>query len=134
MSDVIAVEGIGEVYGKKLKDAGIATTRDLLEQGATRAGRERIEKATGISGSLILRWVNHVDLFRVKGVEAQYSELLEASGVDSVPELSHRVAANLLAKLVEVNEARHLVHHLPSDRQVGAWIEEAKGLSRVVTH
>ena len=134
MSDVIAVEGIGEVYGKKLKDAGIATSKALLEQGASRSGRKKIEDTTGISGALVLRWVNHVDLFRIKGVQKQYAELLEAAGVDSVPELSHRVAENLRARMVEVNEAKHLVRKLPGEKQVAGWIEQARSLPKIVTH
>jgi predicted flap endonuclease-1-like 5' DNA nuclease len=134
MSDVIKVEGIGEVYAGKLKAVGVETDHHLLERGASRDGRGKLAAEAGISEALILRWVNHVDLFRIKGVEAQYAELLEASGVDSVPELAQRVAANLHPKLVEVNTARHLVGHLPSEGQVAAWIAEAKTLPRVVTH
>ena len=134
MSDVIDVEGIGEVYAQKLKDAGIATTEALLEQGSSRDGRRSIAEKSGISESLVLRWVNHVDLFRIKGVEAQYAELLEASGVDSVPELAHRDPANLHPKLVEVNDQRRLVRQLPSPQQVAGWVEHAKTLPRVVTH
>jgi predicted flap endonuclease-1-like 5' DNA nuclease len=134
MSDVIEVEGIGDVYAQKLKEAGIATTDALLEQGATRAGREKISETTGISGSLILRWVNHVDLFRIKGVQAQYSELLEAAGVDSVPELARRDPTHLLPKLVEVNEEKKLVRKLPTADQVADWITQSKTLPRVVTH
>jgi predicted flap endonuclease-1-like 5' DNA nuclease len=134
MSDVIDVEGIGEVYAQKLKDVGIATTEALLEQGSSREGRKSIAEKSGISESLVLRWVNHVDLFRIKGVEAQYAELLEASGVDSVPELAQRDPANLHPKLVAVNDQRHLVRQLPSPQQVAAWVEHAKTLPRVVTH
>ncbi len=134
MANVIAVEGIGEVYGKKLKEAGIPTSGKLLELGSSRSGRQKIEETTGISGSLVLRWVNHVDLFRIRGVQKQYAELLEASGVDSVPELSHRVAENLFAKMTEVNAEKHLVRKLPSAKQVAGWIEQAKALPRIVTH
>jgi len=134
MSDVIEVEGIGDVYAQKLKEAGIATTDALLEQGATRAGREKISETTGISGSLILRWVNHVDLFRIKGVQAQYSELLEVAGVDSVPELARRDPTHLFPKLVEVNEEKNLVRKLPTADQVADWITQSKTLPRVVTH
>jgi predicted flap endonuclease-1-like 5' DNA nuclease len=134
MSDVIRIEGIGEVYAGKLKAVGVETDRHLLERGATRAGRDKLAAEAGISEALILRWVNHVDLFRITGVEAQYAELLEASGVDSVPELAQRVAAHLHAKLVEVNTKRPLVGHLPSEGQVAGWIAEAKTLPRVVTH
>jgi predicted flap endonuclease-1-like 5' DNA nuclease len=134
MADVIAVEGIGEVYGKKLKEAGIPTSGKLLAQGSSRSGRQKIEETTGISGSLVLRWVNHVDLFRIKGVQKQYAELLEAAGVDSVPELSHRVPANLFAKMKEVNAEKHLVRKLPGPKQVAGWIEQAKSLPKLVTH
>ncbi len=134
MSSVIAVEGIGEVYGKKLKDVGIGGVKSLLARGATRAGRQKIEQETGISGALILRWVNHVDLFRIKGVKTQYAELLEAAGVDSIPELSKRVPANLHAKMVEVNAAKKLVRKLPTAAQCANWVEQAKALPRVVTH
>ena len=134
MSQIIEVEGIGEVYGGKLKEAGIATSEALLKEGASRAGRKKIEDATGIGGALILRWVNHVDLFRIKGVQGHYAELLEAAGVDSIPELSHRVPAHLHAKIVEVNAAKSLVGKLPTEDQIAGWIEQAKALPRIVTH
>ncbi len=98
MSAIIDVEGIGEVYADKLKEAGIATTGALLKEGATPAGRKKIEKATGIGHKLILRWTNHVDLYRIKGVQKQYAELLEASGVDSIPELAQRDPTHLLPR------------------------------------
>ena len=134
MSDVSTVEGIGEVYSQKLKDAGIATTQDLLDQGAARDGRRKISERSGIGESQILRWVNHVDLFRIKGIEKQYAELLEASGVDSVPELAQRDPASLSPKLAEVNDQKHLVRRLPTEVQVTDWISQAKQLPRIVTH
>jgi predicted flap endonuclease-1-like 5' DNA nuclease len=134
MSAIISIEGIGEVYAEKLKAAGIATTEALLEQGATRDGRAKLAETTGISGTLILRWVNHADLFRINGVEAQYAELLEAAGVDSVPELAQRVAANLAARLAEVNDQKKLVRKVPSETQVADWVAQAKAMPRAVHH
>ncbi len=87
MKKIIDIEGVGEVYAQKLQDAGIKTVEDLLEHGATPKGRDQIAEKTGISGALILRWVNHADLIRIVGVAEQFGELLEASGVDSIPEL-----------------------------------------------
>ena len=134
MSDIIDVEGIGEVYAQKLKDAGIATDKALLEKGATRAGREKIAKATGISLKRILRWVNHVDLFRINGVQKQYAELLEAAGVDTIPELAQRVPAHLLPALAAVNDKKNLVGKLPTAKEVAEWVSQAKSLPRVVTY
>ena len=132
--DIQYVEGIGPVYGSKLKEIGIASPLDLLSKGATRKGRELISKATGITITLVLKWVNRADLFRVKGVGSEYADLLEVAGVDTVVELGQRNAANLHQKLVETNEAKKLVRQLPSQTQVANWVEEAKKLGRIVRY
>jgi len=134
MAKLTKVEGIGEIYAQKLKDAGVATTEALLNKGATPQGRKALADEAGISGKLILEWVNHVDLFRIKGVSEEYADLLEEAGVDTVPELAQRNAANLHAKLVEVNEAKKLVRKLPAQSQVGSWIEQAKALPRTISY
>ena len=134
MSAIIDVEGIGEVFAEKLKEAGIVTTGALLKEGATPAGRKKIEKATGIGHKLILRWINHVDLYRIKGVQKQYAELLEAAGVDSIPELAQRDPAHLFPKMVATNEKKNLVRKLPTQKQVAGWVAQAKKLPRVVTY
>ena len=128
------IEGIGPAYAKTLAELGLLTTDDLLQAGADTKGREGLVEATGISKKLILRWVNQADLFRIKGVGEQYADLLEAAGVDTVPELAQRRADNLAKKLVEVNEQKNLVRRTPAESQVAGWIEQAKGLPRVVTY
>src|SRR5262249_41917078 len=134
MPNIETIEGVGEAYAKKLSQAAITTTEALLRAGATPRGRDQIAEKSGINKDLILRWVNHADLFRVEGIGKQYAELLEAAGVDSVLELTHRNADHLRRKLSEVNESRHLVHQVPSASQVESWIKSAIGLPRVVSH
>ena len=131
---VIDIEGIGEVYADKLTAAGVKTTDDLLEKAASKKGREKLAEETGISEKLILKWANHADLFRIKGVAGQFAELLEAAGVDTVKELRHRVAANLHAKLVEVNEAKHLCNRVPAESEIVKMIEQAKELDPKMTY
>jgi predicted flap endonuclease-1-like 5' DNA nuclease len=129
------VEGIGPVYAEQLALAGIATADALLEQGAKPGGRAAIEKATGISGTLILKWVNRIDLMRIKGVGGEYSDLLEAAGVDSPAELANRNAANLATTFQEVVAARPgTVRRIPTETEVAGWIAAAKDLPRVVEH
>jgi predicted flap endonuclease-1-like 5' DNA nuclease len=134
MTKIIEVEGIGEVYAKKLAAAGVATTEVLLEKGATPKGRKLLAEAAGINEPLVLKWVNMVDLFRIKGIAGQYADLLEAAGVDTVVELAKRVPANLVEKMTEVNTAKNLVRKLPTLSQAEAWVEEAKKLPRVVSY
>jgi len=132
MANILKVEGIGEAYGKKLVVVGIKTTGDLLAEGGTVKGRKAIAEKTGIGDGLILKWVNHVDLFRVKGVAGQYAELLEAAGVDTVAELAQRKPENLHPKLGETNAAKKLVRKLPALKQVEGWVAQAKALPRAV--
>ena len=132
MANLLRVEGIGEVYAQKLSDAGIKKTNALLKQGATPKGRKEIAENSGISETLILEWVNHVDLFRIKGVFEEYADLLEEAGVDTVVELAQRNPANLYNKLVEVNEQKKLVRQLPGKSQVENWVAQAKQLDRAV--
>jgi predicted flap endonuclease-1-like 5' DNA nuclease len=134
MASIIQVEGIGEAYAEKLRTAGIRTTEALLEAGATPKGRSEIEERTGIPHALILEWVNHVDLWRIRGVAEEYSDLLEEAGVDSCPELAQRRPDNLYAKLVAVNQEQQLVRRLPTPAQVASWIDQAKALPKIVTH
>jgi predicted flap endonuclease-1-like 5' DNA nuclease len=137
-SDLIYIQGIGPVYEGKLHAAGVPNQASLLEQGASKAGRVHIAARTGIDESLILRWVNHVDLLRLRslGMTEQWAELMEAGGVDTVVELARRNAENLTVKLGEVNEVggRSIAPGLPTLEQVTAWIEAAKNLPRAVSH
>jgi len=134
MAKIDTIEGIGEQFAEKLNAAGVSTVEALLEKGATAAGREALATETGISNKLILRWVNHADLFRIKGVAGQFSELLEAAGVDTVPELAQRNADNLQKALQATNEEKKLAKTTPSLAQVTDWIAEAKTLPRVIQH
>jgi predicted flap endonuclease-1-like 5' DNA nuclease len=134
MAKLTKVEGIGEVYAQKLREATIATTQALLERGASPQGRKEIAEKTGISEKLILEWVNHVDLFRIKGVGEEYSDLLEEAGVDTVPELAQRNPEHLHQKLVAVNKEKELVRRLPNQAQVSDWVEQAKRLPRVIAY
>ncbi len=134
MANLVEVEGIGEAYAKKLAAAGIKTTDALLAKGATPEGRKEIAAKSGISAKMILEWVNHVDLFRIKGVGQEYADLLEAAGVDTVPELAQRKPGNLVEKMAEVNKKKKLVRQLPVETQVARWIAQAKELPRRIKY
>ena len=132
--NIIDVEGIGPVYAGQLEAVGVKSTDELLARGATPKGREELETATKIGHALILKWVNRVDLYRIKGVGSEYSDLLEIAGVDTVPELAQRNAVNLTETLAEANAARNLVRKLPTVEQVTDWVDQAKSMPRVVTY
>ena len=128
------IQGIGPAFAEKLIAIGIETVDQLLEKGADPKGRQAIEDATGIDHGRVLTWVNHADLFRVDGIGPQFSELLEASGVDTVKDLRNRNAANLAAKMLEVNEEKHLTRRVPVEKEIQKFIDIAKELEPKVTH
>ena len=128
------IEGVGPAYAAKLSGAGVLTTEHLLERGGSESGRKALAAETGQSHAQILEWVNHVDLMRIDGVGSEYADLLEAAGVDSVPELAARNAANLAAALESTNESKDLVRRVPSEAVVAKWIAEAATLPKLVTH
>lgn len=134
MSKLSDIEGIGEVYAEKLKAAGVGSLESLLKQCCCKKGRHEVAEKSGISEKVILGWTNRADLSRVKGVSTQYADLLEAAGVDTIPELAQRNAENLQAKMEEVNEEKKLVRKVPVLSQVESWVEQAKELPRVITH
>ena len=132
MAKLSFIEGIGVVYEGKLNEVDIRSTDKYLELCGTKKGREDVAEKTGISSKLILEWANRADLARVKGVGSEYADLLEAAGVDTVPELGNRNPVNLYQKMVEVNEEKKLVRKLPSVKQVTGWVEQAKELPRAL--
>ena len=134
MASILDIEGVGENYADKLKAIGIASTDALLEKGCTVKGRAEITEKSAIGAKLILRWVKHSDLFRVKGVAGQYAELLEAAGVNSVVELSKCKADILYEALGKCNVEKKVVRALPSQDKVIRWVAQAKALPRKVQY
>ena len=129
------VEGIGPTFAAKLSEAGVATTDDLLDRAATSAGRDRLSEATGISERLLLEWVNHADLMRISGVGSEYADLLEAAGVDSCAELARRNAANLATTFQELDAARpNWIRQIPGEKTIAGWIEQAEGMTKIISH
>lgn len=128
------IEGIGPVIGEKLRAAGVKDTDTLLAKSTRPADRKALAAAAGLSDAQVLKFANMADLYRIQGVGSEYSELLEAAGVDTVPELARRNAANLTAALAEVNASKKLTRRVPTEKEVTAWIEHAKSLPRALEY
>jgi predicted flap endonuclease-1-like 5' DNA nuclease len=128
------IEGIGPALGKKLREAGVTNTDKLLEHTKTKSQRKNLAEKADISEKQILKFANMADLFRISGVGQEYAELLEASGVDTVPALAQRNGANLTAKMEQINGEKKLARRTPTVAVVEKWIIEAKELPRALTY
>ena len=134
MTKLEDIEGIGPKYAQKLKGMGVKSLKTLLDKGSTPKGRVEISTKAGIDEKLILEWVNHADLYRIKGVASEYSDLLEEAGVDTVVELAQRRPDNLMEKFTSVNQQKKLVRRLPVLSQVESWVKQAKSLPRIIQY
>lgn len=134
MTKLVDIEGIGEAYAKKLDVAGVKTLEDFLNKAVTPKDRKAVAEKSGISEHLILKWANRADLARINGIGSEYADLLEAAGVDTVPELAQRKPENLLEKMTSINEEKKLVRRLPVLSMVTDWVDQAKKLPRVLTY
>ncbi|UCC47581.1 MAG: DUF4332 domain-containing protein [Gemmatimonadota bacterium] len=134
MAKLTTIEGIGAVHARKLKKVGVGSTDTLLDYCRTPKARQKVAKASGIASKQLLKFVNHADLMRIKGIGGEYSELLEASGVDTVKELKHRDAQALYQKMVRTNKRRALVRQVPSERMVKRWVAQAKRIKPMVKY
>lgn len=134
MTKLSTIEGIGPALTEQLEGAGVKSVESLLETGGTKAGRAKLAGASGLSEARILKLVNCADLMRIKGVGGEYSELLEAAGVDTVPELAQRNASNLQAAMEKINSEKSLVRVVPTAEKVTDWVAQAKKLPRAIEH
>ncbi len=134
MAKLTSIESIGPVNARKLQKAGVRSSNSLLKAGATPKGRRELASQAGVSSGTILKWVNRADLMRIKGVAEEFSDLLEASGVDTVVELAQRNPASLYQQMKTTNSAKKLVRRLPSAKQVADWVRQAKKLPRKVSY
>lgn len=131
---ITEIEGIGPAKAEKLGQADIKTTDDLLKLCCDKKGRKAVSESSGCSEKELLKWANMADLMRISGVGEEYSELLEAAGVDTVKELATRRPDNLTAKMAEVNETKNLTRAVPSEKTVTKWVAQAKDLKPLITH
>jgi predicted flap endonuclease-1-like 5' DNA nuclease len=128
------LEGVGKIHGERLRSAGIADTDALLAACATPNQRTDLAGKAGVSSKRLLKWANMADLYRISGVGSEYAELLEAAGVDTVPELAQRSAGNLTPALKAANERKKLARRVPTEAEVSKWVAEAKQLPRVMQY
>ena len=128
------VEGIGPVLGEKFRAAGVKDTDALLKNALKPGQRKALAEKTGLSEARVLKFANMVDLYRVSGVGSEYAELLEVAGVDTVPELATRNAASLTQAMAAVNQEKKLTRQVPTESEVAKWVEQAKGLPRMLEY
>ncbi len=132
--DIQYVEGIGQVYAEKLRAIGVTTPLLLLRKGATVEGRQRIAQEAGISEKLILKWVQTIDLYRIKGIDNLYAALLESIGVKSVADLAENQPQDLYHRLSATAVEKNIPAQMLKLGIINNWISQAKVLPRAIQY
>lgn len=132
MRKLVQLEGIGVKFIELLQQAGIEDQRELLEACKNHKGRETLAQETGINPKLLLKWTQQADLARINGIGEDYAELLEQSGVESIPALAQYDARKLYTNMEIINEKNKLVKHMPSISLIKSWISQAKKLPSIL--
>lgn len=122
------IRGITDAVLAECHAHGIKDADHLTDALATPALRKAFAEKAGLTADAVLLLANRTDLARLNGVGGAFGDLLEAAGVDTVKELSHRRADNLHAKIVEVNADKKYAGREPTEIQVAEWIDQAKTL------
>ncbi len=133
MASISAIRAMGQRHATRLRKAKVRTTEALLRHASTRTGRSALSERTDIPTPDLLRWAQQADLMRIDGVGPEYADLLAASGVDTIKSLRRRNAANLMARMTQVNAKKRIVQRLPTTEMVQGWIDDAAALDPIVT-
>lgn len=91
---VESLEGIGPVFGEKLRGEGAATVEDLIAADA-----DHLARRTGISANMLAKWQAMGRLQAVRGIGPQDGELLARAGVTTLEELARWEPGPLAEKL-----------------------------------
>jgi Domain of unknown function (DUF4332) len=127
------IPGMGADATAFLKSEGIRTTIGFLRAAKTPKQRLRIAKKIGTDAKRVLDWATACDRMRVKGVGADYAQLLGAAGVRTVNDLQYRNPRHLVGKMQDANKGK-LVRVLPKEKTVERWIESAKKLPPLIRY
>ena len=128
------IDGLTAFAASKLKSAGIRTMEALLEAARTAKGRKKLSEKTGFSEQQLLEWANLADCMRIPGMGKAKAELLRASGVNTVRELTHRNPSRLAQAMRDANDKRKLVQVLPSEKTVEQLIQKARKLPLKISY
>ncbi|MFO8017025.1 MAG: DUF4332 domain-containing protein [Promethearchaeia archaeon] len=125
--DIIEIEGIGDKYGKDLKESGIDELEDII--GLSKKELEELSKKSGVSLKLLDKWQEHADLMRIKGIGPQYADAINQIGIDSVKEFAQRNPQNTLERIKELDKKNpDVIRRLPILDDIKDWIKQANNL------
>ncbi len=122
------IEGIGEVYGKELKDAGIATVADLMVADA-----EKVAEVCDVNKEQAERWIAMSRFAWLEEVSEEDAEaIVFATGITDLKTLAKASAEDIYEKIqtaLDEGDVRVPAGYKFSKKQIQTWIDAAKRLT-----
>lgn len=126
--DIEDIEGIGKVYGDKLRALGIQTTARLAyEETSSLAERMQLPRKT------VEQWKHMAELIKVNGIGPQYAEALVRAGIEGIAELKRRSATKIADQVnayLDTLDTNVLGVKITAKRVEG-WQDNASGMKRI---
>lgn len=115
----------------KLHELGVTTTKQLFKQCANEDAVYQLASDIAVEDFVIQRWLSIADLLRVANIEADDANLLEATEIYSLLDLSQQKPQRLHEKLSKTNMNQPRSVAVPEADKCQVWIEHA---SHILKH
>lgn len=115
-----------------LVKAGIPDTEALLNASLTPEARKALAAKSSVAQASLDRYVQLCDLLRIEGVGPGMAQLFNLAGIASVTALKAAAPLPLHKKLLELNDAKHVMGVVPQVETLTVWIERAGALPAIV--
>ncbi len=121
------LEGIGPVYGERLRAAGIHSTARLSYESA-----EAVAKAAQVPVKTAQQWQSMVELMKIKGVGPQYAEALTRAGVKDIASLKRRKPDAIASQVTKYLDSLDttVVGKAVTPKRVESWQAAAKSMRK----
>lgn len=126
--DIEDIEGIGQVYGERLRRLGVHTTARLTyEDTGSLAERMELPRKT------VEQWKHMAELIKVNGIGPQYAEALVRAGIEGIAELKRRSAAKIAEQVNSYLETldTNVLGTKITEKRVEGWQEKARPMRRI---
>jgi predicted flap endonuclease-1-like 5' DNA nuclease len=126
--DIEAIEGIGSIYGGRLRKLGVHTTGRLTyEETGSLAERMELPRKT------VEQWKHMAELIKVNGIGPQYAEALVRAGIEGIAELKRRSPAKIADQVNAYLDTldTNVLGVKVTEKRVEGWQDKARPMKRI---
>jgi predicted flap endonuclease-1-like 5' DNA nuclease len=121
------IQGVGDVWGKRLNAHGVYTVGDLLSAGSRVRSQAELAALLAVDRERLADWLAQAELLTVRDVDGRSAELLARTGVAGLEALSSEAPETLVEKFNAENSRKREGRVAPLKLEhAKLWIDTAK--------